>query len=267
MGRKSVAELFIPTSSSSLASRSDWYRRHARGTRGHQRQRFVVTLLIRSSVLPLVVMPLQRLTPNRLLALSADKASVGAKAGAIEAHPERRFKAALEKYIEDEASLCLHLPFSSSNLCHASYLRDSPFIALHIPPLALSNSNPVFDSSSTRRGSSSNSRSIQTTHSTRSVPPSLCPLHHLHQSPSAFFLHRPSLSLSDILLPSFPRSRPSSTLPTLCSLPPVRLALLIFLRVYRSPSPTTPPKRTRSPPTRLSSRTRRGGCSRRTGPR
>jgi hypothetical protein len=102
MGRKSVAELFIPTSSSSLASRSDWYRRHARGTRGHQRQRFVVTLLIRSSVLPLVVMPLQRLTPNRLLALSADKASVGAKAGAIEAHPERRFKAALEKYIEDE---------------------------------------------------------------------------------------------------------------------------------------------------------------------
>lgn len=37
-----------------------------------------------------------------LVAIAADKASVGQRAAGIEAHPERRFKAALEKYIEEE---------------------------------------------------------------------------------------------------------------------------------------------------------------------
>lgn len=32
----------------------------------------------------------------------SDKASLGQRAAGIDAHPERRFKAALEKYIEDE---------------------------------------------------------------------------------------------------------------------------------------------------------------------
>lgn len=93
----------------------------------------------------------------------SDKASLGQRAAGIDAHPERRFKAALEKYIEDE----LPVIRKEVRLALSSVMSDTQKLILS--PCVV-HSTPDFDCSSTRSGCSSPSRSTSQTPSTRYAP-------------------------------------------------------------------------------------------------
>lgn len=90
----------------------------------------------------------------------SDKASLGQRAAGIDAHPERRFKAALEKYIEDE------LPVIRKEVRLALSSVKSDTQKLILSPCII-HSTPDFDCSSTRSGCSSPSRSTSQTPLTR----------------------------------------------------------------------------------------------------